>query len=465
MSEPIVNYILSPCPLAAIGLKELEGFAGQQTVLLNHETIITLPPGDRRARVIVYLPDGPDIFLKTLRQVAFLIEQASYPFETLMLSKSKAGWLMATLKNSLENSRALKFIFSISSDLSCHDINNVICQKTPDSLKLLTIFEEEVLLTGVMPEGLSRSELNVVVELMNGVSVSSLARKRGVSTKTLYTQKKSAIDKLILNHPNLAHFFYVKRTDTENNIECLSRQERELLHAIRVGNFHIVYQIITDGNSTVGMELLSRWHKENKTLLPGNFLPCIKSNYVWMLLTFFVLEKAIKSINHFDGKIIISINIPDSLAGSHEIIRITNSVLPTLKNPSWVNKLAFEFPETMDVRKDINIRNNMDILRGKGIRLMLDDCFSESSVIFPARTFFYDDYKLDMTIVNDAEHDCHARILISSLVYYCQISERRCIAEGVDTESKLSLMKEIGVSYFQGDLFSPTLTEVDIGVT
>ncbi len=45
---------------------------------------------------------------------------------------------------------------------------------------------------------------------------------------------------------------------------------------------------------------------------------------------------------------------------------------------------------------------------------MLDDCFSRSSVLFPVRTVRFNEYKLDISIVNDLQRDPHALALIKA---------------------------------------------------
>ncbi len=87
----------------------------------------------------------------------------------------------------------------------------------------------------------------------------------------------------------------------------------------------------------------------------------------------------------------------------------------------------------------------------------LDDCFSQGSVIFPARRLHFNAYKLDMSIVNDAQHDPKALALIKSSAYYCQLSGSRCVAEGVDSLAKFTQLKSLGIDRFQGYLFSPPM--------
>lgn len=72
--------------------------------------------------------------------------------------------------------------------------------------------------------------------------------------------------------------------------------------------------------------------------------------------------------------------------------------------------------------------------------------------IFPVQ------YKLDISIVNDLQRDPHALALIKSLIYYCQLSGSRCIAEGVDSLEKFNMLKALGIDRFQGYLISPPVT-------
>jgi EAL domain-containing protein (putative c-di-GMP-specific phosphodiesterase class I) len=74
-----------------------------------------------------------------------------------------------------------------------------------------------------------------------------------------------------------------------------------------------------------------------------------------------------------------------------------------------------------------------------------------------ARRLHFNAYKLDMSIVNDAQHDPKALALIKSLAYYCQLSDSRCVAEGVDSLAKFTQLKSLGIDRFQGYLFSPPM--------
>ncbi|WP_248637983.1 EAL domain-containing protein, partial [Citrobacter koseri] len=143
----------------------------------------------------------------------------------------------------------------------------------------------------------------------------------------------------------------------------------------------------------------------------------------------------------------------------HEnLLRMMETARQQLQQPQWSGRLVLEFAETVDLHQQGRTAENMDKIQRQGFRIFLDDCFSHSSVMFPVRTIRFSGYKLDMSIVNDFQRDPHALALIKSLLYYCQLTQSRCIAEGVDSLEKFNQLKALGVDRFQGYLFSPPIT-------
>ncbi|MCM3768849.1 EAL domain-containing protein, partial [Neobacillus niacini] len=139
------------------------------------------------------------------------------------------------------------------------------------------------------------------------------------------------------------------------------------------------------------------------------------------------------------------------------LLRMVEAARQQLRQPEGVARLVLEYAETIDFRQQSRSAAHVAQLQRAGVRVMLDDCFSQGSVIFPARRLHFNAYKLDMSIVNDAQHDPKALALIKSLAYYCQLSDSRCVAEGVDSLAKFTQLKSLGIDRFQGYLFSPPM--------
>ena len=126
-----------------------------------------------------------------------------------------------------------------------------------------------------------------------------------------------------------------------------------------------------------------------------------------------------------------------------------------LHSPQRTERLVLEFAETIDVSQRGKTAANIDKLKQLGFRIMLDDCFSQGSVMFPVRQIQFSEYKLDRGIINDMQRDPHALALIKSLNYYCMLTGSRCVAEGVDSAEKFAILKALGIDRFQGYLISP----------
>ncbi|WP_164040305.1 helix-turn-helix transcriptional regulator [Serratia marcescens] len=56
--------------------------------------------------------------------------------------------------------------------------------------------EKQIARHGVRPESLSDKERQVILATLQGIPISSLARERGVTAKTVYTQRRTALDRL-----------------------------------------------------------------------------------------------------------------------------------------------------------------------------------------------------------------------------------------------------------------------------
>lgn len=56
--------------------------------------------------------------------------------------------------------------------------------------------EKQIARHGVRPASLSDKERQVVLATLQGIPISSLARERGVTAKTAYTQRRTALDRL-----------------------------------------------------------------------------------------------------------------------------------------------------------------------------------------------------------------------------------------------------------------------------
>lgn len=460
-----MDYILSPCTIAAEGLSALmdDGSLRQPRRLFpqRHEARL-IPERVSVRRVVVFLPDDPFWLLLTLRQAAQLLKHRAVALPMLILSRSPANWLWHTLLHQVGKARYLAAVQAAAADLPCQQLAELLNHSPSAGYPLLEQQAAREMATGGAPTcGISKPELTTALDWLQGDSINSQAQRRGLSHKTLYTQRSSGLKKMVEHHPHLASRFPGSQTKGQKagGVAALSAFEREFVHAIHCRHIFPVFQPITDERLMLqGIEVLSRWRRHGEVLLPGEFLPQIRSEYAWLLLTAFVLQEAVQNINQHSGEFYFAVNIPPVIANNSNIVRMMEAARQQLHEPQWGKRLVLEFAETIDLSRHGKIGENITRLQQLGFCIMLDDCFSQSSVMFPVRTVRFNEYKLDISIINDLARDPHALALIKSLIYYCQLSGSRCIAEGVDSLEKFNILKAQGIDRFQGYLISPPVT-------
>lgn len=460
-----MDYILSPCAIAAEGLSSLMDDGGllrpRRLFPQLHEALL-IPDIVTVRRIVVFLPDDPFWLLLTLRQAGLLLKHSAVPLPMLILSRSPANWLWQTLLHQVGKPRHLARVRAVASDLPCRQLAALLRPDGGQRYPLLAqLASQEMIICAKPAAGVTKPELSTALDWLRGFSINHQAQRRGLSHKTLYTQRSSGLKKMVEHHPHLANRFPGSQTKGQKTsaVTALSAFEREFIHAIHCRQVFPVFQPITDGRLMLqGIEMLSRWRRNGDVLLPAEFLPQIRSEYAWLLLTAFDLQEAVQNINQYPGDYYFAVNIPPVIANNSNIIRMMEAARQQLQEPQQGERLVLEFAETVDLNRHSKTGDTIARLQQQGFRIMLDDCFSRSSVLFPVRTVRFNEYKLDISIVNDLQRDPHALALIKSLIYYCQLSGSRCIAEGVDSLEKFNMLKALGIDRFQGYLISPPVT-------
>ncbi|MDM2735803.1 EAL domain-containing protein [Citrobacter sp. Ct235] len=456
-----MDYILSPCPYAGEGLARMMASDRQQLTQLDAQSldISALAALAPARRIVVFLPDDPLGLLTTLQQAAVLLDQSAAPLPMLILSRCPDRWLWHTLGHLVTRRSLLSEIRVAASDLPTRCIAAQLrghgFQEAPF---LMQRAEKARLVYGKPAVGLSKPELNAILDLLHGYNIMERAQQQGISQKTLYNQRTSGLKKMAEHHPKLAAHFPGNPETRQNRsgINPLSPFEREFIHAIHCRQLFPVFQPIVDSTHRLqGVEILSRWRRNGTVLQPGEFLPQIRAEYAWQVLTAFVLQEAIQRINQHPGEFYFSLNIPAAIAGHECLPRMLETAKQQLHSPQRTERLVLEFAETIDVSQRGKTAANIDKLKQLGFRIMLDDCFSQGSVMFPVRQIQFSEYKLDRGIINDMQRDPHALALIKSLNYYCMLTGSRCVAEGVDSAEKFAILKALGIDRFQGYLISP----------
>jgi len=116
------------------------------------------------------------------------------------------------------------------------------------------------------------------------------------------------------------------------------------------------------------------------------------------------------------------------------------------------NRVIFEVVETEKVDDTNHLASILNEYRKSGFRVALDDVGSGFAGLMMLADLNPDLIKIDRELVQGAAKSEMHRIIVRALVQIAKASGCLILAEGVETEAELTLMKSFGVDLFQGFL-------------
>ncbi len=125
------------------------------------------------------------------------------------------------------------------------------------------------------------------------------------------------------------------------------------------------------------------------------------------------------------------------------------------------NRLTLELTEESLVR-DIDLASaQLQVLRKRGIRIALDDFGTGYSSLAYLKRLPIDYLKLDKAMVPDIDGQGKDRIIVRAIIAMGHALGLQIIAEGVERQAELEVLRAEGCDYFQGYLRSQPLTPDD----
>ncbi|WP_076998939.1 EAL domain-containing protein [Variovorax sp. KK3] len=149
----------------------------------------------------------------------------------------------------------------------------------------------------------------------------------------------------------------------------------------------------------------------------------------------------------------LSLNVmPNDVAGQTECFR---TAIDTAKRCDFpANQLMFEITEGERVINLPGLAASFHIFRRYGFTSAIDD-FGAAYASFELLAAFQPDVvKVDMSLVRDIHVDPVRVAIVKGFVTTCSELDIKVIAEGVEAPEEARVLRELGVSLFQGFLFA-----------
>ena len=203
-------------------------------------------------------------------------------------------------------------------------------------------------------------------------------------------------------------------------------------------------------------EALLRIEDGNNVIFPDRILPDVEGSHLYSYLTKRVVDYNIKKLRS-DSKMKISINLSaDDL--------INDSILGILaQNADLSDRLYIEILENKSIDYT-KVELSLQKLKLFGYKICIDDFGSGYSNLNHLLNLSIDYLKIDGSIIKELHHDKKAYSLVKTFAVFCEQNNIEVIAEFIDNQEVVDILKSFGVKYGQGWYFSKALpySELDL---
>ncbi len=240
----------------------------------------------------------------------------------------------------------------------------------------------------------------------------------------------------------------------------------ELGEALGRGEILLHYQPQLDVHTgaVYAVEALARWeHPVHGLLAPWKFIPLAEQTGQIEELTDQVLLQAFRQLSAWRARglhLQMAVNVPMQC---FEHLPFVDSLAKAAKDESInLEHLTLEVTEsqlTRDLARSLEV---LARLRIKRVCLAIDDFGTGYSSMQQLKQLPVQELKIDRGFVSGATYDQKTRAILESSVALAQKLGLRTVAEGVETEEELTLVRDLGCTLVQGFYFTRPLSAANL---
>ena len=236
--------------------------------------------------------------------------------------------------------------------------------------------------------------------------------------------------------------------------------ETHLRRAIAQDELELHYQPIIDlaTGKVSSAEARLRWNSaELGFVSPGEFIPVAESSGMIVDVGAWVVRDVQRQLNVWGEctdwpDIRVSLNVSARQFSREEDADQLLSALQTCRK----GQVTIELTESALVTDDPGASRFLQGIKEQGLRIALDDFGTGYSSIGYLRDFDFDVLKIDKSFIDGLEN-VKDYGLVASIVAMGRILGLKIVAEGVEDESQVHHLKQVGCDYIQGFFYSRPL--------
>jgi len=307
-------------------------------------------------------------------------------------------------------------------------------------------------------------------------NISNLSLDISISIGVVFYPKDAHTPEMLINAADQA--MYSVKKSGRNNYAFYSQQmsdtaneyffiQNALKDAIRSENFTLVYQpqYSLQDNTITGIEVLLRCtHSRIRDIPIERLISIAENSGLINKISYIVLNMVCIQLYKWE---LLGLHVPPvavnlsrkELHAKNLIITIHNAL--SQYNLSS-NTIELEITESAFLHESDIVIDNITRLQKLGYTFALDDYGTGFSSLANIKTFQFDKLKIDKSFIDNLPLDKDDQVIVSATIRMAKELGLTVIAEGVETESQVQILKSFGCDIVQGFFYSKPLLQKDI---
>ena len=235
------------------------------------------------------------------------------------------------------------------------------------------------------------------------------------------------------------------------------RLEADLRQTLALNALDVVYQPLhkLSSGALVGFEALARWtHVELGPVSPSSFIPIAEESGLIIQLTNIVIERACRQLSQWHEAhpahehLSVHVNVAARDVADRDFVgRVQRILISTGLRPQH---LVIELTENILMAQLAAAMDTLKALRELGVGLSVDDFGTGYSSLSHLSVLPIDSLKIDMSFVRHLRVGSKEAAVIRAIVLLGTSLGKEVIAEGIETQEQMDLLRELGCGFGQG---------------
>jgi diguanylate cyclase (GGDEF)-like protein len=244
--------------------------------------------------------------------------------------------------------------------------------------------------------------------------------------------------------------------------------ETDLRRAINRGEFEVFYQPIVglEDESSAEFEALIRWkHPVHGYIAPNEFISVAEESGLIIPVGQWILEESCRQIRDWQLRLpgcehlSVSVNLSAKQL-MHPALRgqLEDALKTTGLDPRY---LKLEVTESTVIERSETALAVLSEIKALGLSLSMDDFGTGYSSLSYLHQFPFERLKIDRSFVDKMDHDPKSEAIVRTILLLGKNLHMEVVAEGIESQRQLDLLRSLGCGLGQGFLFSVPLNATD----